>query len=166
MQAFDSGLVFHFGQIQRFFGDAPHAATERLTLLDRNHIAGTILPATLAQDSPVKGELITVAVTLEVVFKPAQIIAGFQVDDPEPAAIEVHADLAGFIFVICPDHAFRDSVRQKLLCFRMQPDSLLKFCNKSKIFSGDNSTALSFLPFGIGFGGLSETLTGNTLPSL
>jgi hypothetical protein len=135
MKAFDRSLVFMLGNVQKILGDAPHAATERLALLYGNHVAGTIFPATLAQDSPVKGKLVTVAITSEVTFEPAQIVTGFQVNNTELRVVEIHADLAGFAFIVGSYHAFGSPFTQKFSGFFVVPDGSQKFGNENKIFS-------------------------------
>ena len=60
----------------------PHTAPIGLSLLHCDDVHRMADAACFAQYGTVKGKLVDVAVSLDVSFKPRQIVAGFEIDDP------------------------------------------------------------------------------------
>ena len=91
--------------------------------------------------------LLDIAIATAVRLEPAETVAGFQINKPGLHAEPIHPDLAGNGTILCPNHTFRDAVRQQFRRERVQPDAALQFQEKAEVLSRNDFALLSRRPF-------------------
>ena len=145
--AFQRGFVDPLGQIEDFTGELPHAGGERLVLFHGDDVNGDGDAGHNSDDGPVKRQLEDVSVAAAVGLEPLQAVASLEIDQTVFRTEPVHPDLTGNGTILCPNHTFRDAVRQQFRRERVQPDAALQFQEKAEVLSGNDFALLSRRPF-------------------
>ena len=81
-EAFQCRFVGKFGEVKHLVSQFPYSGGKRLVFLNRNDVNWNGNSRRLANDSPVKRQLVDVSVTAAVGLKPFQTVAGFEIDRP------------------------------------------------------------------------------------
>ena len=180
-EALQGAFVGKFRQIQQFIRQFPDPGGKRFILFHRNDVDGEVFAGHNPENRPVKRELLDIAIATAVRLEPAETVAGFQINKSGLHAEPIHPDLAGNGTILCPNHTFRDAVRQQFRRDGVQPDAALQFQEKAEVLSGNDFALLSRRPFRkrlgvapVGFAGpgidravgLTICAVGTSLPEL
>ena len=106
---------------------------KRFILFHRNDVDGEVFAGHNPENRPVKRELLDIAIATAVRLEPAETVAGFQINKSGLHAEPIHPDLAGNGTILCPNHTFRDPVRQQFRRDGVQPNAALQLQEKAEV---------------------------------